>query len=300
MRLTPDADYIICTFKLNHLEVFGLADAGMVMFGRPGKEFLAVAFCLYMIFVSGSAMVALSTALNAISAHGACTAIFVAVAAVTGFVFSSIRTLGQIMWLGWVGCVSIVVALLVLVVAVGTQGAPVDLPAGESVTIQLFGAPTFAKAMSSIASLVFACGGAPTFFGMISEMRDPREYPKALFVSQGFVTVLFCVIGAVTYVFCGDYVATPALGSAGPLLKKVSRICHAALTPGVLRHRDSRPPRHPHDLHPHAGKVHHGPPPARHPSHDRQHGDALDRVVVLRLWMHPHLVHSRRKCPSSA
>ncbi|CAK9780990.1 unnamed protein product [Cutaneotrichosporon oleaginosum] len=225
------ADYVICTFKLNHLEVFGLADAGMVMFGRAGKEFLAITFCLYMIFVSGSAMIALSTALNAISMHGACTAIFVAVAAITGFIFSSIRTLGQIMWLGWVGCVSIVAALLILVIAVGTQGAPVDLPPGESVVIKLFGTPTFARAMSSIASLVFACGGAPTFFGMISEMRDPREYPKALFASQGFVTVLFCVIGAVTYAFCGDYVASPALGSAGPLLKKV---CYGIAIPALL------------------------------------------------------------------
>ncbi len=229
--LTPDADYIICTFKLNHLEVFGLADAGMVMFGRWGKEFLAISFCLYMIFVSGSAMIALSTALNAISMHAACTAVFVAVAAITGFIFSSIRTLGQIMWLGWVGCVSIVAALLILVIAVGTQGAPVDLPPGEEVVIKLFGTPTFARAMSSIASLVFACGGAPTFFGMISEMRDPREYPKSLILSQGFVTILFCVIGAVTYAFCGDYVASPALGSAGPLLKKV---CYGIAIPALL------------------------------------------------------------------
>lgn len=201
------------------------------MFGRAGKEFLAVAFCLYMIFVSGSAMVALSTALNAISLHGTCTAVFVAVAAITGFLFSSIRTLGQIVWLGWVGCVSIVAALLILVIAVGTQGAPHDLPPGEKVTIQMVGSPTFAKAMSSIASLVFACGGAPTFFGMISEMRDPREYPAALFVSQSFVTLLFCIIGSVTYVYSGDYVSTPALGSAGPMLK---RVCYGIAIPALL------------------------------------------------------------------
>lgn len=59
---------------------------------------------------AGASFISLSTCLNAITAHGACTAIFVGVAAIIGFVFGSIQTLGQISWLAWVGISSIVIS----------------------------------------------------------------------------------------------------------------------------------------------------------------------------------------------
>lgn len=55
-------------------------------------------------------MLSISIAFNALSTHGACTAVFVAVAAVIGFLFSSIQTLGKITWLAWVGVAGIITA----------------------------------------------------------------------------------------------------------------------------------------------------------------------------------------------
>ena len=52
-------------------------------------------------------MLGISISLNAVSAHGACTAIFLAVAAVIGFLLSSIQTLGRITWIAWVGLITI-------------------------------------------------------------------------------------------------------------------------------------------------------------------------------------------------
>lgn len=55
-------------------------------------------------------MLSVSIGLNAISAHGTCTAVFVAVAAALGFSIGSIRTLGRLTWLAWIGTVCIVAA----------------------------------------------------------------------------------------------------------------------------------------------------------------------------------------------
>jgi hypothetical protein len=55
-------------------------------------------------------MLSLSIGLNAVSTHGACTAIFIAIAAVLGFGLSSIRTLGKMSWLAWVGVISIMIS----------------------------------------------------------------------------------------------------------------------------------------------------------------------------------------------
>jgi len=55
-------------------------------------------------------MLSLSIGLNAVSTHGACTAIFIAIAAILGFGLSSIRTLGKMSWLAWVGVISIMIS----------------------------------------------------------------------------------------------------------------------------------------------------------------------------------------------
>ena len=71
----------------------------------------------------------------------------------------------------------------------------------------------------------------PAFFSIVSEMRDPRFYTRSLIVCQTTVTITYAVIGIVVYYFCGSYVASPALGSAGPLMKK---ICYGLALPGLL------------------------------------------------------------------
>lgn len=64
-------------------------------------------------------MLGLSICVNALSDHGTCTAIFVAISCFTVLVFSSIRTLSRISWLAIVGVVGIVVAGKYLGVASG-------------------------------------------------------------------------------------------------------------------------------------------------------------------------------------
>jgi amino acid permease len=108
--MTTWSGYMVGSFKLRHRSVYGIDDAGFLMFGRVGKEVLAASFVLMWVFAAGAAMLGISIALNAVSTHAACTAIFVAVAAVLGFALSSIQTLGKVSWLAWVGMVSILTA----------------------------------------------------------------------------------------------------------------------------------------------------------------------------------------------
>lgn len=55
-------------------------------------------------------MLGISIALNSLSDHGACTAIFVAVGCVVSFITASVRTLDRVSWLAWVGLVTLVSA----------------------------------------------------------------------------------------------------------------------------------------------------------------------------------------------
>lgn len=125
------------------------------------------------------------------------------------------------------------IAVFSLTVAVGVQDRPAEAPQeGPYVsTWVLFGTPTFAEAMAAIASIIFAFCGVPAYFSVVSEMADPREYPKSLALCRGVATSVYLTIGIVVYYYCGIYVASPALGSAGVLMKKV---CYGLAIPGLI------------------------------------------------------------------
>jgi amino acid transporter len=91
--------------------------------------------------------------------------------------------------------------------------------------------PTFSEAITAVASMVFAYAGTPAFFSIVSEMRDPKYYTRSLVICQGTVTAVYITIGVVVYYFCGSYVASPALGSAGVTMKKIS---YGFAIPGLL------------------------------------------------------------------
>ncbi|KAE8367055.1 transmembrane amino acid transporter protein-domain-containing protein [Aspergillus caelatus] len=212
--ITTWSNYMIGAFKLRHRSVFSIDDVDWI-------------------FVSGSGMLSLSIGLNAVSTHGVCTAVFVAVAAILGFMFSSIRTLGHITWLAWIGLVCILTAILMVTIAVGVEERPASAPKdGVWVSdFKIVNNPGFSEGITAVSSLVFAYSGTPGFFNIVSEMRDPRHYTRSLLICQAGVTAVYITIGCVVYYYCGSYVASPALGSAGPTMKKIS---YGFALPGLL------------------------------------------------------------------
>ncbi|KAL3493275.1 transmembrane amino acid transporter protein-domain-containing protein [Aspergillus germanicus] len=232
--VTTWSGYMIGAFKLNHREVYSIDDAGGIMFGLPGRAYLSAAFCLYYIFNSGSAILGISIGLNAVSTHATCTAAFAAIAAIVGFSLSSIRTLGRITWLAWIGLPCILAAVIIVTIAVGIQDRPASAPATEgpwSSDWKVIGHPSFAQGIAAVSNLLFAFSGTPGFFSIVSEMRDPRQYTGAMLTCQTGVTAVYAVIGCVIYYYCGSYVSSPALGSAGGAIKIIS---YAFALPGLL------------------------------------------------------------------
>ncbi|KAE8377137.1 transmembrane amino acid transporter protein-domain-containing protein [Aspergillus bertholletiae] len=230
--ITTWSAYVVGTFKLRHREIYSIDDAGALMLGRTGRIVLATAFCLYYIFNAGSGILGISIGLNAVSTHALCTAIFVVIATIPGFLLSSIRTLGKITWLAWMGLPCILTAILIVTVAVGIQDKPAAAPPGVWVSdFKIAGNPGFTKGITAVSAIVFAFSGTPGFFSIVSEMREPRQFTKAVMACQAGVTLIYLIIGVVVYYYCGSYVSSPALGSAGGTVKKIS---YGFALPGLL------------------------------------------------------------------
>ncbi|CAI7676839.1 unnamed protein product [Penicillium pancosmium] len=231
--ITTWSDFIIGTFKLRHREVYGIDDVGELLFGKAGRIVLGTAFCLWWIFVAGSGMLGISISLNAISSHAVCTAVYVVIAFIVCFILGSIQTLGRISWIAWLGLICILTSILIVTVAVGIQDRPAAAPK-DAVWVpdyKIVASPSFTDAITAVSTIVFAYAGTPAFFSLASEMREPQHFNKALILCQSVVTVFYLAIGIVIYYYCGSYVSSPALGSAGPLVKKVS---YGFALPGLL------------------------------------------------------------------
>jgi amino acid permease len=75
---------------------------------------------------------------------------------------------------------------------------------------------------TAVSSIIFACSATPAYFAIAAEVRDPRYFTKSVIIAQIGSTLMYITIGVVLYYYCGSYVASPALGSAGPLIKKIA------------------------------------------------------------------------------
>lgn len=194
-------------------------------------------------------MVGVSIAFNAVTGGAHCTAIWVALAAVIGVCCGSIRTLSRIAWLAWIGMFSIMTAsefelyplkhlpnkdsVTIVTIAVGLQDRPAAAPQ-EGIfqsDYQIFSNPTTPSAFMAVSALIFAFSGTPAFFNIQAEMRAPTQYNRSLLTCQSVVTATYIIIGSVVYYFCGSLVASPALGSAGLMVKKVA---YGFALPGLL------------------------------------------------------------------
>jgi hypothetical protein len=108
---------------------------------------------------------------------------------------------------------------------IGFYAIPPAMPtfaAGIAATVTIFVVCPLYHASATSALTRQSSAGTSAFIPVISEMRNPRDFTKALYSCMGLVTAVYLAFSLVVYKWCGQYVASPSLGSAGPTLEKVA------------------------------------------------------------------------------
>ncbi|KAH9819890.1 N amino acid transport system protein, partial [Teratosphaeria destructans] len=206
--------YIFYQFKLEYPFVHNMADVGEVLLGAWGREILGAAQTIFLVFTMGSHVLTFTIALNAISQHATCTIVWSVVGLVLFLIFSLPRTLKKVSYLSIASFISIFAAVIITMIGVGIEQP--DPVVQATVTVE------FASAFASVTNIIFAYAGHVAFFSFISELRDPRDFPKALFFLQTCDIILYLVVAVVVYRYTGPDVASPALGSTGTTVKRVA------------------------------------------------------------------------------
>lgn len=210
-----------------------LADMMGFLWGRIGRELVGAQIVIAQILISAGGIVSTSTALNALSDHGSCTVVFALVAAIMITLCSSIRTFSRLGWLTWFGFFTFFAAIFIFTVAVARQDRPAAAPPTGDFDLGFTAVayPTFVVGMVSTANLFICTSGSSMFLPVISEMRRPKEYKKAVLWAGVLVGIMYIAFSMVIYRYCGTWLSAVALESAGPLFKKIS---YGFLLPGLI------------------------------------------------------------------
>ncbi|KAF2127197.1 N amino acid transport system protein [Dothidotthia symphoricarpi CBS 119687] len=217
--------WIIGEFKLAHPQVHSFADCGFLIAGPIGREVLAVAQVFILIFVMGAHLLTFAVAMNAITEHGACTIVFSVVGLTVCFLLGLPRTFKNVSYCSIFSCLSIIIAVLVAMIAIGIEKSN----KGDILAVRK-GVP-LVKGLGPVLNIVLAYTGHVAFFSFQAELRNPRDFNKALVFSQSIAITFYMTISVVIYYFAGPLVASPALGSASPLMSKV---CFGIAIPTIV------------------------------------------------------------------
>ncbi|KIW55414.1 hypothetical protein PV05_07697 [Exophiala xenobiotica] len=211
-------------FRNSHAGCHSIADMAQLVGGPILKELVGFLFIAAYVICAGSGIIGVSAAFNALSNHALCTQWFAFIATVIVAVFASVRKFEKLAWLTWVGFISVFVAVMIIVIGVTTRNRPAIAPQAGPFDLgyRVVGNPTFIAGMTAVAAIFVSSAATAAFLPVISEMKKPRDYNKAVYVSMGIVTSAYLSFSLVVYKWCGKWVATPSLGSAGPTLKKVA------------------------------------------------------------------------------
>lgn len=151
-------------------------------------------------------MLAFSTALNAVSLHGTCTIVFVVVGTGLGIAIGMYRTLDKLSWMMWVALISLMAALIAAVAATGVQDRPAEAPTDQplDLDVRMFNNPGFLPGVQAGTNIILAFTGGPAFYNVLSEMKQPKDFNKSVYLCQSWVTATYLIIAAVMYSYVGQ------------------------------------------------------------------------------------------------
>ncbi|CDM31358.1 hypothetical protein DTO013E5_779 [Penicillium roqueforti] len=210
-----------------------IVDMAQVVGGPIVRELVGFLFTVSYIIVAASGVIGVSTAFNALSRHSICTVWFSFIAMIIITMCASVRKFSHIGWLTWVGFGSVYVAVFIIVIGVTTRDRPAAAPQTGDFDLgyRVIGDPNFTTGITASATIFVSSAATSAFLPVISEMRRPKDYPKAVYLSMSLVTASYLTFSLVIYAWCGKWIASPSLGSAGETVK---RVAYGIALPGLI------------------------------------------------------------------
>lgn len=206
----------ILEFCIKNPGIRDICEVGQKLFGgkRWAWYITMVAFLINNVFIQALHVLVGSKYLNSISGHPFCTIIFAVITTSICAICSVPRTFSGISHLCSFAAITMFIALILCMIFAGVQDHPAGYD-GTPVSWNLWPekGTSFSSALNAYLNIVFTLAGQITYPSFIAEMRDPREFKKVLYITTVAEVILYCLAGAIIYVYAGnEYMATPGFG----------------------------------------------------------------------------------------
>ncbi|GFZ51702.1 hypothetical protein JCM24511_09470 [Saitozyma sp. JCM 24511] len=222
--LTWYTSYVLWQYTMKHPEVKDICDIASKLFpGIPRIAYEATAIMLLLnnIFLIGFHVFTGAKIFNTLSDSALCTVTFQAISAIIGIIVSLPRTLKHVSLMSVVSAICMGIAIILSLVYAGIEDAPLygyggNYPTLGPVTTSIglpSPAPGFVNGLNAVLNITFLWIGQILYPSFIAEMKEPRDFPKALAALTVLELILFTVVAAVGYNYMGQYSTAPSIGS---------------------------------------------------------------------------------------
>ncbi|KAF1968379.1 hypothetical protein BU23DRAFT_480457 [Bimuria novae-zelandiae CBS 107.79] len=215
---------LICwEFCMRHPEIRDVCDLGQMIFWnhRWAFWFTAVMFLLNNTFIQGLHCLVGAKYLNTMSSHGMCTIGFSAIIAVISWFCSLPRTFGALSKGATISAIFTFVSVMLATIFSGLmdhpKGYPIEKGPIEPIVLAIPAkGTTFVMGMSAFMNISYTFIGQITLPSFIAEMKEPKDFPKALWAVTIAEVIVFGLVGSIVYAYTGtQYMTAPAFGSIG-------------------------------------------------------------------------------------
>jgi len=226
---------IVWEFCLRHPEVRDVSDIGQMLFGGSTWAwwFTAIMFVLNNTFIQGFHCLVGAKYLNTMTAGNGrlCTVAYSAIMAVVSWACSMPRTFNTLAKLALASAFFTFVSVLLATIFAAVEDHPGGAAGSEWPSqgpVQVWAIPppgtTFVAGMNAFMNISYTFIGQITIPSFIAEMKEPLDFPKALWAITIAEVILFSLVGGIIYGYTGtNYNTAPAFGSLGnEVFKKVS------------------------------------------------------------------------------
>lgn len=218
----------ICDYCAAYPHITNVCDIGQHLFwGSKVVWYLtAVCFLLNNTLIQALHVLVGAKYFNTISDNTTiCSIVFGVVTAILCFLLSLPRTFSKLSIVAYFSAGTMFIAVILSMVFAGIQEHPNHYKESVPVHYNLWPekGTSFVSAMSAFLNIVYTFVGQITYPSFISQMKQPKDFKKALYIVTAAELVTFALAGSIVYVYVGHaYITAPAFGSLEPVYKKIA------------------------------------------------------------------------------
>ncbi|KAI5961059.1 hypothetical protein KGF57_001795 [Candida theae] len=219
---------IISDYCAAYPHLLNVCDIGQhLIFGKKWVWYAtAVAFLLNNTLIQALHVLVGAKYWNTISDNTTiCSIVFGVITAIICFLLSLPRTFSHLSGVGYFSAVTMFIAVLLAMIFAGVQSHPNKFDPATPVVWHAWPqkGEKYVNIMSAVLNIVYTFVGQITYPSFISQMKQPRDFRKALVVVTICELITFALAGSIIYVYVGNaYMVAPAFGSLVGNFKKIS------------------------------------------------------------------------------